>query len=186
MAFFRLRSSGRLQAGAVVGDYFQGFDVVVGFAGHDGVDAAGVVADHAADGAAVVAGGIGREGEVMFFGGVAEGVEHDAGLHAGDAAGGIDLEDRAMYLEKSRTTATLQHCPASEVPPPRQSSGAPNSRQSGDRGEDVVGIVGKNDADGDLAVVGAVGRVEGAGAIVEANVSCQSAAKLCAQGFGES
>ena len=33
----------------------------------------------------------------------------------------------------------------------------------GDGGEDVVGIVGKNDADGNLAVVGAVGGVEGAG-----------------------
>ena len=35
-----------------------------------------------------------------------------------------------MYLEKSSTTATLQHWPASEVPPPRQSRGAPNSRQT--------------------------------------------------------
>ena len=40
-----------------------------------------------------MAGRIGREGEVMLFGGVAEMIEHHAGLHAGDAALGIDLED---------------------------------------------------------------------------------------------
>jgi hypothetical protein len=88
------------QADAVVGDYVELLDVVVGFAGHDGVDAAGVVADHAADGAAVVAGGIGSEGEVMLFGGVAESVEDDSGLHAGDAAGGIDLENARHVLGK--------------------------------------------------------------------------------------
>jgi hypothetical protein len=35
---------------------------------------------------------------------------------------------RAMYLEKSRTTATLQHCPARLVPVPRGSTGAPYRR----------------------------------------------------------
>src|SRR5262249_2778448 len=34
-----------------------------------------------------------------------------------------------MYLLKSSTTATLQHCPAREVPQPRGSRGALNSRQ---------------------------------------------------------
>ena len=34
----------------------------------------------------------------MFFGGVAEVVENDAGLHAGDAAGGIDLENPRHVL----------------------------------------------------------------------------------------
>ena len=78
-----------------------------------------------------------------------------------------------MYLEKSRTTATLQHCPASEVPPPRQSKRSAEFAAEGDGGEDVVGVAGKNDADRDLAVVGAVGGVEGAAAVVEANVSCR-------------
>ena len=68
----------------------------------------------------------------------------------------------AMYLEKSRMTATLQHCPARDVPPPRQSRGAPNSRHSATVGEDIVGVAGEHDADGNLAVVGAVGGIEGA------------------------
>ncbi len=86
------------QTRAIVGDYFQFFDVVVRLACHHRVDAAGVVANHAADGAAVVAGGIGREGEVMFFGGVAEVVEDNSGLNAGDAAFGIDFENARHVL----------------------------------------------------------------------------------------
>ena len=35
-----------------------------------------------------------------------------------------------MYFEKSRMTATLQHWPARLVPAPRDSTGAPYSRQS--------------------------------------------------------
>ena len=31
-----------------------------------------------------------------------------------------------MYFVKSRTTATLQHCPARLVPAPRGKTGAPN------------------------------------------------------------
>ena len=80
-------------ADAVVGEDFQSLDVVVGLAGHDGMHAAGVVADHAAESAAVVSGGVGSEGEVVFFGGGAKTVEHDSGLYAGDAAGGIDFEN---------------------------------------------------------------------------------------------
>src|SRR6266496_352474 len=49
------------QAGAIVGDHFQLLDVGVGFSGHYGVDAAGVVADHPADGAGFVTGGIDLE-----------------------------------------------------------------------------------------------------------------------------
>ena len=75
---------------AVVGEDFERLDVVVGLAGHDRVHAAGVVADHAAEGAAVVGGGIGREGQVMLLGCGAEVVENHSGLNAGDAA----LRDR--------------------------------------------------------------------------------------------
>src|SRR5581483_4976724 len=81
------------QTGAIVGDNLEGFDVVVGFAAHDGVDAAGVVADHAAECAAVMAGRIGGECEVMFLGGVAQVVEDYAGLDAGDPALGINLQN---------------------------------------------------------------------------------------------
>src|SRR5262249_33477374 len=37
---------------------------------------------------------------------------------------------RCMYFDQSMTTATLQHSPARLVPPPRESTGAPNLRQA--------------------------------------------------------
>ena len=78
-------------AGAVVEQDIERVDIVDGLATHEGVRSAGVVADHAAEGAAGVRGGIGREGEVMNLGGFAHAVENDAGLDDGEAR----LRDRA-------------------------------------------------------------------------------------------
>ena len=76
------------QAGAVVEEDVEGEDVVDGFSAHEGVDAAGVVADHAADGASAVGGGVGGEGEGEFFCGFADAVEDDAGLDVDGAGDG--------------------------------------------------------------------------------------------------
>ena len=72
-----------------------------------------------------------------------------------------------MYFEKSRTTATLQHCPASEVPPPRAEERGAEFAAEGDGGDDVIVVAGKDDADWDLAIVRAVRGIQGAGAVVE-------------------
>ena len=42
----------------------------------------------------------------------------------------VELEDAVQVLRQSITTATLQHCPARLVPPPRERMGAPNCRQA--------------------------------------------------------
>ncbi len=97
---FRARRGPDLHVYAVIGEDFERFDVVVGFASHDGMDAAGVVADHAAEGAAIMSGGIGREGEMVLFGGDAEMVEHDSGLNPGDTVGGVDFENPRHVLGK--------------------------------------------------------------------------------------
>ena len=67
-------------AGAVVEDDVEGFDVVDDLAAQQAVDAATVVADHAAEGAAAVGSRIGGVGQVMQFGGFAQAVENDAWL----------------------------------------------------------------------------------------------------------
>ena len=131
-------------------------------------------------------GGIGGEGEVMFFGGVAEVVENDAGLDAGDAAVGIDLEDARHVLREVEDDGDVAALSGERGAAAAGEHGSVEVAAEGECGEDVVVIAGEDDADGNLAVVGAVGGVEGAGAVVEANVSCQSAAKLFAQGLGES
>jgi hypothetical protein len=71
------------------------------------VDAAGVVADHAADGATVVAGGIGGEGEVILFGCVAEVVEHYSGLDSRNVAGGIDFKNLSHVFREIKNNRDI-------------------------------------------------------------------------------
>ena len=172
------------EAGAVVEEEIEGEDVVDGFAAHEGVDAAGVVADHAADGAAGVGGGVGGEGEGEFFCGVADAVENDAGLDVDGFLLGSIASMPFMYFEKSRMTAALQPWPAREVPAPRERRGALTARQAADGGDDVGFVAGDDDADGDVAVVGAVGGVEGFGGGVEADFAADGGAELLLEGVG--
>ena len=124
-------------------------------------------------------GGIGREGEMVLFGGGAESVKHHSGLYTGDAAGGIDFENprhvfgeieddgdvAALAGERCATAAAEQRC--AEFAAERHG------------GENVVGVAGKHDADGNLTVVGAVGGVEGTGAAIKADFT----ANFRPQGF---
>ncbi len=59
------------QAQSVVRQNLKLINVLLGLAGHDGVDAARVVADHAAQGVVIVSRGIGPEGQAIRSGGVA-------------------------------------------------------------------------------------------------------------------
>ena len=138
------------------------------------MDAAGIVADHAADGAAVVAGGIGSEGEVMFFGGVAEMIEHDAGLHACDAARGIDLEDARHVLGKVQHHRNIAALTGQRRAATTAEQGRAEFAAHGNGGENIVRVMGKDYADGDLAVVGTVGGVERTAAVVEANLATEA------------
>ena len=96
--FFRGFADGH--AHAVVREDVELLDVVDGFAGHQRVNAARVVADHSADRAVRVRRGIGTEGELVVLGGVAEIVEDDAGLHARVFRVGIELDDLVQVLRK--------------------------------------------------------------------------------------
>ena len=173
-----------VQALAVVGQDFERLDVVVRFAGHDRVHAAGVVADHASEGAAAMGGGVGREGQVMLLGGGADVVEDYSRLHAGNPALGIDLEDIRHVLreiEDDRHVAALAG---------QGSSAAASEERSvmvaaeGDGGEHVFFVARNDYADRDLAIVGAVGRVERASAGVEADLSSEMAVEGGFEGRG--
>ncbi len=171
-------------AEAVVGEDFQRLDVVVRFAGHDRMYAAGVVADHAAESAAVVSGGIRPEGEVVFFGGGAEMVEHDSGLYAGDAAGGVDFENPRHVLGEIEDDGDV-----AALSGERGAAAAAEQRRAElaaerDRGLNIVGIAREHHSDGHLAVVGAVGGVESAGAAVEADFTTNLCAESFCQGRG--
>src|ERR1700736_212811 len=156
---------------AVIGDDFEFFDIVVGLACHHGVDTAGIVSDHAAERAAVMGCGIGSEGEVVLFGGVAKVIEHHAGLHASDAASGIDLENTCHVLGEIQHDSDIAALPGERCAATAAEQGRTEFAASRNCGEDVVGIVRKNYADRNLTVVGAVGRVERAATVVKANVA---------------
>ena len=169
-----------LHAEAVVGEDFQSLDVVIGLAGHHRMHAAGVVADHAAESAAAVRGGVRPEGEVVLFGGGAETVEHDSGLYAGDAAGGIDFENPRHVFGKIEDDGDV-----AALSGQRRASAAAEQRRAElaaerDRGLNIVVIAREHYADRNLAVVGAIGGVESAGAAVEADFTVDRSA----QGFG--
>jgi hypothetical protein len=145
------------------------------------MDAAGIVADHASQGAAVVGSGVGGEGEVMFFGGVAEVIEDDSGLYAGDAAGRVDFEDLRHVLGEIEDDGDVAALSGEGRASAAAEQGSVEFAAEGDGGEDVVGIVRENYPDGDLAVIGAIGSVESAGTGVKADF----AANLAAQGLGQ-
>ena len=85
-----------------VGKDFQRLDIVVRLARHDRVHAAGVVADHASEGAAVVGRGIGREGKVMLLGCGPKVIEDDSGLERGRCGARDRFRECSPCTSKSR------------------------------------------------------------------------------------
>ena len=108
---------------------------------------------------------------------VAQVVEHDARLDARELrAPDRSPAMRCRYFDMSSTTATLQHWPARLVPPPRgRDRRADAGGRSATAGDHVVAIARDDDADRHLAVVRGVGRVERAGAGVEAHLAARRA-----------
>jgi hypothetical protein len=143
--------------------------------------ATGVVADHAAEGAAIMRGGIGREGEMVFFGSCAEMVQHNSGLYAGDAAGRVNFENPRHVFGKIEDDSDVAALPGERCATAAAEQRRAELTAERDRGQNIVVIAREYNADRDLTVVGAVGRVESAAAAVEANFS----ANLSSQSLGQ-
>ena len=172
-----LAGSADVQALAIVGKDFERLDVVVGFTGHDRVHAAGIVADHTAESATVVSGGIGREGEVMLFGGGAEVIEDDAGFDASDAALRVNLEDPGHVLGEVENDGRV-----AALSGERRAAAAGEQRglmfaAKSDGGENIFFVSRNDDADGNLAIIRAIGCIECAAAGVEADFTAKMPAE---------
>ena len=172
----------------VVGGAHPHADPVVGQHLHapDGIDhlsvrlrgrPARVVADHPADRAADVGGRFRPDHPSRFGQRVVEFVELDAGLHGGDARLGVDRQHAGAVLapvQHHRDVAGL----------PRQ-TGSPASREHwnvvvvADRYRIGRGLRGARDDDteGNLAVVGGIGRVGGPGTEIESDLAVHSFAQ---------
>ncbi len=140
----------------VVGEDGQLVDVVGGGAPGHGVGAAGVVADHAAEGAAAVRRRVGAEGQPVRAGRLPQPVQDQAGLHGGGAGRGVQVQQAAHVAGEVQ-----HHAPAGGLS--RGGRAAAAGRDGHlvgaadlEGGGHVVAVAGGDDADGDAAVVGRV------------------------------
>ena len=161
---------------SVVEKNLQSPDVVGGQPAHDGVGTAGVVADHAADGAAIVGGRVGSEGQVMDFGGFTDAIEHDSRFDDGDSLCGVERDKTPHVFRKVEDDGDVAALTGEAGARTAGEDGRTQFATGGDGGFDVGSIVGKDEADGGLAVVRGVGRVEGAGGGVETDFATDGGA----------
>jgi hypothetical protein len=124
-----------------------------------------------------MAGRIGGKGEVMFLGGVAEMIEDDSGLDAGDAALGIKLEDLRHVFRKVEDYGEVAALSRERRASSTAEHGCIVLAGDGDGGDDIIGISGNNHTDWNLPVIGSVGCIESTAAIIEADLAADLAAQ---------
>ena len=115
---------------AVIREHVERFNVLGGAAGHHRVDAARVVADHPAEGAAAVRCRIGAKGQAELIRRRPQAVEDDAGLYAGPAPLAVDLLDSVHVFREVEQQAIVDGLPGMPVPPPLAKIGTPRRRQA--------------------------------------------------------
>ncbi len=164
-------------AGAVVEQQVERLDVVDGLAAHQRMNAAGVIADHAAEGAAAVRGGVGSEGQLKLFRRLAYTVEHDAGLDAHGAGDGIDRVHVVHVLREVEDDGGVAGLAGDRGAASAREDGRVEAAADGDRGDDIVLVARDDEADGDVAIVRGVGGVGGFGGSVEADLAANLFAK---------
>ena len=157
------------QQSPVARDDLELVDVLVRLPGHDGVHAARVVSDHAAERAARVRRGVRSEREAVALGRVPQVVQDDARLDARPLIGGVDLQDPPEVLRRvdddSDVAALSRQARARAAP----EHGRAEPAAERERLEDVVAVPRDDDPDRDLPVVRGVARVERAAPRVEAH-----------------
>ena len=142
---------------------------------------AGVVSDHPADTAAVMGGRVGCKSELMKLGAIAQGIEDHAGLNASKPALGIEFQNLVHVggeVQDDGDIATLSGKAGSRAA--RQHGRAKLSARR--HGRDYVFSVARHhQADGNLAIVRAIGGVERAAATIEAHLPAQSSLEFLLQ-----
>ncbi len=161
---------------AVVGENLKRFDIVIGLTRHDGMHAARVVTNHAAEGAAIVGGGVRCESQVMFLSGSAQVVENHARLDSGDAAYGIDLQNPVHILGKIENDRHVTALSGQRSTSTAAENGRTELAGQGDGCDDVVCVTRDDNPDWNLAVARSVSRVERTAALVKAHLTAKMAA----------
>src|SRR5215471_18613575 len=118
---------------------------------------------------------------MKLFGGVAEVIEDDSRLDTGNAACGIDLEDVGHVLREIQDDRDVAALSGERGSPATAEQRCAEFTAEREGGKDVVGVAREHYANRNLAIVGAVSRIESAALVVEAHI----AAKVLSQGLGQ-
>ena len=162
----------------VIQHHLERVDVVDGLSSHQGVHAARVVADHAAERATAVRRRIGRKRQVVHFGRITNAIEHDAGLHARHLRRRIERDDAVQVLRKvhddRNVTALAGEAGACAA---RHDRGGHFAARRHRRYH--VGFVERDhQSDRHLPIVGRVGRIQRTRAVVEAHLAADRVFQL--------
>src|ERR1700757_4581202 len=122
--------------------------------------AAGIVADHSADGAAIVRRRIWRKSQVVELCAIAQRVEYQSRLDASVSLRGIELENLIHVFGEIQDYGDVARLPGQASTRPARKDGSTELCACGDLGHHIGGIARDNEADWDLAVVGCVRCIE--------------------------
>src|SRR5216117_4156180 len=148
------------------------------------MDAAGVIADHAAEAAPFVSGGIGAEGEMKFLSRSGQLLVNDSRLDSREFFNRIDLNDPIHVfgvIDDDRDVAAL---PGETRASPARSDRRAELAAEREGFQNILLVARDDDAKRHLAVIRAVGCVESAVPVVETHFAFDFAVETVAEGLG--
>jgi hypothetical protein len=162
----------------IVRQDLQLLDVLIGFTAHQRVDAAGVIADHASERTVMMRRRVWREGQMVLLGRVTEVVEHQARLHTGAAALGVEFEDVVQVFGHIDYDGHITTLSGQTGPTAAGQDGCPIAAGDGDGLADVVNRSGDGDSDKYLPVIRPIGGVERPAPVIKPHLAANSLAQL--------
>jgi hypothetical protein len=109
---------------------------------------------------------------------VAQDVKHHPGLHAGISLARIELQDLVHVLAEIEHHGDVTALSSQARPGSSRQDGRPKLSGGRDGRDNVVGVSGYDQANGDLTVVRRVGRVERSAPGIEADLSANAFSQL--------
>ena len=153
----------------VVEQHAQLFDVIDGLPRQQGMRAAGVVADHAAQRAAAMRRRVGAERQLVALRSIAQRIEHHARLDARKRLVRVDLQDSIHVLGEVQNHGNVAALAGqARASPARQHRRAEFAARR-NRRLHVVRVARNHQTNGNLAIVRAVGGVQRPAAAIEAH-----------------
>ena len=146
-------------------------DVIGGSARHHRMHAAGIVAHHAAEGVVIVGRWIGTEGEAMLFRSVAQNVENAPRFNARELFCGIDFDDAVQVFREVHQNRCIARLAAKTGPAAARQERRAVFAAAMHRRKHIRYGLRDDHSDGDLPVVGCVGRIQRPAHIVEAHLT---------------